>query len=109
MVVYVTYSYLNAGILGFQLIIFADRTADNPLNDQIIEVDELILHYTRGITPKYVTTGGAHFRGLAPGLHSSEETSRRWRAVADTMSGSTARKSKPHAVPLTATPTFSIV
>ena len=43
------------------------------------------LHYTRGITPKYVTNGGAHPRGLAPGLHSSEETSQRWRAVGDTV------------------------
>ena len=43
------------------------------------------LHYTRGITPKRVTSGGAHLRGLAPGLHSSEETSQRWRAVGDTV------------------------
>ena len=32
------------------------------------------LHYTRSITPKRVTSCGAHLRGLAPGLHSSEET-----------------------------------
>ena len=43
------------------------------------------LHYTRGITPKRVTSGGAHLRGLAPGLHSSEETSQRWRTVGDTV------------------------
>ena len=43
------------------------------------------LHYTRGITPKRVTSCGAHLRGLAPGLHSSEETSLRWRAVGDTV------------------------
>ena len=42
-------------------------------------------HYTRGITPKRVTSSGAHLRGLAPGLHSSEETSQRWRAVGDTV------------------------
>ena len=42
----------------------------------------LNLHYTRGNTPKRVTSGGAHLRGLAPGLHSSEE---RWRAVGDTV------------------------
>ena len=30
------------------------------------------LHYTRRITPKRVTSCGAHLRGLAPGLHSSE-------------------------------------
>ena len=43
------------------------------------------LHYTRWNTPKRVTSGGAHLRGLAPGLHSSEETSQRWRAVGDTV------------------------
>ena len=43
------------------------------------------LHYTSGITPKRVTSGEAHLRGLAPGLHSSEETSQRWRAVGDTV------------------------
>ena len=42
------------------------------------------LQYTCGITPKRVTSGGAHLRSLAPGLHSSEETSQRWRAVVDT-------------------------
>ena len=34
---------------------------------------------------KRVTSGGAHLRGSAPGLHSSEETSQRWRAVGDTV------------------------
>ena len=43
------------------------------------------LHYTRRITPKRVTSCGAHLRGLAPGLHSSEETSQRWRVVGDTV------------------------
>ena len=43
------------------------------------------LHYTRGITPKRVTIGGAHLRGLAPGQHSSERTSQRWRAVGNTV------------------------
>ena len=43
------------------------------------------LHYTRGITPKRVTSGGAHLCGLAPGLHSSEETSQWWLAVGDTV------------------------
>ena len=32
------------------------------------------LHHTRGITPKRVTSGGAHLRGLAPGQHSCAET-----------------------------------
>ena len=41
------------------------------------------LHYTRGITPNRVASGGAHLPGLAPGLHSSEETSQRWRAGAE--------------------------
>ena len=39
------------------------------------------LHYTRGISPKRVTSGKAHLSGLALGQHSSEETSQRWRAV----------------------------
>ena len=30
------------------------------------------LHYTRGITRKRVTSGGAHLRSLTPGQHSSE-------------------------------------
>ena len=44
------------------------------------------LHYARAITPKGVTSGGAYLRSLAPGLHSSEETLQRWRAVSDTVS-----------------------
>ena len=36
---------------------------------------------TRGITPMRVTSGGAHLRNLAPGLHNSEKTSQPWRAV----------------------------
>ena len=43
-------------------------------------------HYTRGITPKRMTSGGVHIRGLVPGQHSSDETSQRWRAVGDTAS-----------------------
>ena len=41
------------------------------------------LHYTRDSSPKRVTSGGAHLRGLAPKRHSSEETSKRWRHCAD--------------------------
>ena len=49
-------------------------------------IKRLNLHYTRDITaPKRVTSGGIHLRGLAPGQHSSEETSQRWRAVGDTV------------------------
>ena len=44
------------------------------------------LHYTRDITLKRVTSGGAHLRSLAPLQHSSEETSQRWLAVGDTVS-----------------------
>ena len=40
-------------------------------------------HFTRGITPKRVTSGGTHLRGLAPRQRSSEKTSQRWRAVGD--------------------------
>ena len=43
------------------------------------------LHYTRGIMPNRVASGGAHLRCLAPGQHSSAETSQRWRAVGDTV------------------------
>ena len=42
------------------------------------------LHYTRAITPKRVTSSGAHLRDSASGQHSSEETSQRWRAIGDT-------------------------
>ena len=39
------------------------------------------LHHTRGVASKRVTSDGIHLRSLAPGQHSSEETSQRWRAV----------------------------
>ena len=42
------------------------------------------LHYTRDITPKRVTSGGVHLRGLTHEQHSSEETSQRWRVAGDT-------------------------
>ena len=42
-------------------------------------------HYTRGFSPKRVTSGGVHLLDLAPGQHSSEETSQRWRAVGGTV------------------------
>ena len=44
-----------------------------PLNDF-----KTNFHYTRDMTPKRVTSGGAHLRGLAPGQDSFEETSLRW-------------------------------
>ena len=37
------------------------------------------LHYARDVTSKRVASGGAYFRSLAPGQHSSEETSQLWR------------------------------
>ena len=42
---------------------------------------QLIPHFTSSVTPKRVTSGGAHLRGLAvaPALHSFEETSQGWR------------------------------
>ena len=43
-------------------------------------------HYTRGITPKRVTSGGVHLFSLAHGQHSYEETTQMWRAVGDTLS-----------------------
>ena len=39
----------------------------------------------RSLAPGQVTSGGIHLRGLAPGQHSSEKTSQRWRAVGDTV------------------------
>ena len=47
-------------------------------NDTAVSI---FLHHTRVITPKRVTGGGAHLRGLAPGQHISEERPQRWRAV----------------------------
>ena len=41
------------------------------------------LHYTRDITPKRVTSGGAHLRGAGLGPHNSEQTSQRWRHCDD--------------------------
>ena len=48
-----------------------------------------------GILQKRVTSGGAHLHDLAPGQHSSEETSQRWRAVGDTVSGLTDPRIEP--------------
>ena len=43
-----------------------------------------------------VTSGVAHFRGLAPGQRSYEETSQRWRAVEDAVwSGLTGPRIEP--------------
>ena len=53
------------------------------------------LHHTRGITPKRVTSGGAHLRGIASEQHYSEDTWQRWRVVGDTESNSTCAGIKP--------------
>ena len=53
------------------------------------------LHYTRRFTPKRVTSGGAHPRGLAPGQHSSEETWQWWQADSATVLIWQARDSNP--------------
>ena len=55
------------------------------IENAILLLEKSNLHYTRRITPKRVTSCGAHLRGLAPGLHSSEETPQRWRVVGDTV------------------------
>ena len=40
-------------------------------------------------------SGGVHFRGLAPGQHSSEKMSQRWRVVSDTESNLTGPEIEP--------------
>ena len=66
-----TVSKLTASILKASL-----RHNHDYSNDYISQKSNL--HYTRGSsTPKSVTSDGTHLRGLAPGQHSSEETS--WR------------------------------
>ena len=59
---------------------------------------------------KRVTSGGAHLRSLAPGQHSSEETSHRWRAVGNsvcklTCPGNEPRPSSPIEMSSTTKPT----
>ena len=53
------------------------------------------LDYTRGITPKRVTSSGAHLRGSTPGKQSSEETLQRCRVVGDAVSDLTAPELNP--------------
>ena len=47
------------------------------------------LHQTRGITPKRVTSGRIHLRGLAPLQHSSEKTPQWWLVVSSAASNLT--------------------
>ena len=51
-----------------------------------VKIKKSNLRYTCRITPKRVKSCGAHLRGLAPGQHSSEETSQRWRVIGHTVS-----------------------
>ena len=44
------------------------------------------LDRTRVITPKRVSRGEVHLRGLAPRQHLSEETLQRWRTIGNTVS-----------------------
>ena len=53
--------------------------------ENILKSDISNLHYTRGITPKRITSGWVHLRGLAPGQQSYEATLQRQRAVGDTV------------------------
>ena len=61
-------SFLTKPKVGVYLVILLSVMSNQKSN----------LHYSRGMTPKHLTSGGAHHRGLAPGQHSSEETSQRW-------------------------------
>ena len=63
---------------GDKVLIFGDNNIDLNSDKNVVKSN---LHYTRRITPKRVTSCGAHFRGLAPGQHSSEEMLQRWRVV----------------------------
>ena len=53
------------------------------------------LHYSRGITPKRVRSGGMLLRGLAPGQHRFEGISQWCRVVGDTVSDLTGLRIKP--------------
>ena len=52
-------------------------------------------HYTRSITPKRVTSGGAHLHDLAPVYDRSTETSQQRQPVGETMSNLTGPRIKP--------------
>ena len=68
---------LTASAFSWPSRVVAAKMAQNQIKSN--------LHYTRRITPKRVTSGGAHLRGLAPGQHSSEEASQLGRVVGDTV------------------------
>ena len=52
-------------------------------NQKILVARFGVIPYTRGITRKRITSGGAHIRSLAHRQHSSEETLQRWRTIGD--------------------------
>ena len=62
---------------------------------QVLAWHSMYSFRSRGITPKRVTCGGADLRDLAPGQHSSEGTSQRWRAVVNSISDLTGPESIP--------------
>ena len=76
--------FKDGKLLGVQKLEKATGKAQAQASYELLEVKSN-LHYTRRITPKRVTSCGAHLRGLAPRQHSSEETSQRWRIVGDTI------------------------
>ena len=53
------------------------------------------LHYTRGITPKRVTKGGIHLRGLAPEQHATKKHRSGGALLAALCSIQPARESNP--------------
>ena len=68
-----------------------------------IYASNLYYRPTRNITPKSVTSGGAHARGLAPEHQNPEETRQRWRAVGNTVSDLTGPESNPRPIAPTTT------
>ena len=66
---YVNVQFCSTAYKG--ILISTDKT----LLSNVKKKKKSNLHYTHGISPKRVTSGGAHLRGLAPGQRSYEETS----------------------------------
>ena len=76
--------YMRKTARLFRFIVPPRKNLDLPLLMQN-------LYYTGGITPKRVTSGGAHLHYLAPGQNSYEKSSQRRRAVGDIVSDATSR------------------
>ena len=85
---------------GYEIFVWSEIYEFEIIRQKItdIQIKKSNLHYTRSITPKRVTSGGVHLSGLAPGQHSSEETSQRWRAVGDSTSDLTGPGIEPAAL-----------